>query len=683
MRHQVRRSLSVFVSMCFVTTCFAVSDLASTRASALGDPDLHHSSYGVELTKFVGETISITCPIGNSALFADAGGFWWGLYLTPDTTLHKYDIELGEWYHDGIGANCWHYPTVSFVVPAVYPRSYYIAMWVDIYNSVTESDEDNNIGIVGQMTVYANINLHAISVSGSAFCTQGGTASVSMSLSNTGTQTAEGIDPGVYLSADTIYSQDDILLVGLYKSSLESGATWSGTWDVNLPADLTGVFHYILDVDRYGMLTETDENDNFVISTDTVMIHPASYELDVQVEVDALRMPGDFITLDVLVTYQGIEVDPTEMTWSLFGTENVMDLASARIGVGLYRVQYQLPGDTLPGRHTLVVSATYDAVVGPVIGTSLSVVEVGSPWSSSVLDISVDTSDMYFPYQMATFDVLYSYQGALVDPTERQVEVFGTFRHGAPWIDEERISQGFYRYSTTFPGAPAAPVTLVVNASVQIDYTFCHGVEMKSLPTGASIDGINAYLESITDDIAWISSAVGDLQFNLAALDAKVVDVDGDVATIGTNVGLIKTDLETINGVVSVISGNVATIQTDLGIVKVDVADIRAQVTEINGRTATIHTDIGDLNVDVHWINATIMSTIGNRMRVSTTVGTIDVDKSQIDMSYIPSAIEPKNGVDPAMYVGMAILAMSSFAAGTLTRSSVGPGKGGPRRRSH
>ena len=392
------------------------------------------------------------------------------------------------------------------------------------------------------------------------------------------------------------------------------------------------------------------------------------------------------------------------------------------LAVYWYGMQYVDQGVTPGGTYFYQMRAT------SMLGTSAP-----SSWVSAyvpvapTLDVSVDTSDMYFPYQLASFDVLFSYQGVPVDPTTRCAQLYGTFRHGAPWIDEVRVDTGFYRYSTTFPGAPAAPITLVVNASLETESGTCYGCEMKPLPTGTNIEDINAYLESIANDIAWISSAVGDLQFNMAALDAKVVDVDGDVATLDTDFGEIKTDIgvidtklvsisdgvatvqtslgtlqvwlyevnagmdytdytltwignyvsnltiaaDEINAKLTGIDGRLATIGTDIGIVKVDVADIRAQVTDINGRTATIKTDIGDLNVDVHWINATIMKTIGQSIRIKTTVGMIDVDKDKVDTDYIPWVVEPKNGVNPAMYVGMAILAMSLLAAGALTRGPV------------
>ena len=319
--------------------------------------------------------------------------------------------------------------------------------------------------------------------------------------------------------------------------------------------------------------------------------------------------------------------------------------------------------------------------------------------SPPTLDVTVDTASMYFPSQMVEFNVLFSYLGRPVDPTSCSAVLFGT-SHGTGGVNLNPTghdAEGLYGFSTILPSHyQTGPSTLLVTASLDTGSGVCYGASMKDLPTGAYIDQFNAVLESIQDDIAQVSTDIGHVHFDLAALDAKVVDIHGDIATIGTNVGIIKTKVETINGVVSTIDSNVATIktnlgtfmvdvaaigakvteikgivasiQTDLGVVKTDVANIRAQVTDINGRTATIKTDIGDLNMDVHWINATIMKTIGNVAHIKTTVGTIDVDMSQVDTNYIPWTTEPKNGVDPAMYVGMAILAMSLFAAGALKR---------------
>ena len=319
------------------------------------------------------------------------------------------------------------------------------------------------------------------------------------------------------------------------------------------------------------------------------------------------------------------------------------------------------------------------------------------------LDVTVDTASMYFPSQMVEFNVLFSYLGTPVDPTSCSAVLYGT-SHGTGGVNlilTGHDAVGLYGFSIILPSHyQTGPSTLLVTASLDTGSGVCYGASMMDLPTGAYIDQFNAVLASIRGDIADVSTDIGDVHFDLAALDAKVVDIHGDVAMIGTNVGIIKTNVETINGVVSTIDSNVATvktnlgtfmvdvaaigakvteikgivaaIQTDLGVVKTDVANIRAQVTEINGRTATIKTDIGDLNMDVHWINATIMKTIGNVAHIKTTVGTIDVDMDQVDTNYIPWAVEPKTGADPAIYVGIAVLAMSLFAAGALTR---GPGR--------
>jgi hypothetical protein len=353
-------------------------------------------------------------------------------------------------------------------------------------------------------------------------------------------------------------------------------------------------------------------------------------------------------------------VDKVLLTWEPSSYNGGAEITSYRVyrweggGTATLLTEIAMPNDLVYCDYEVAPGTTYHYCVKAknVRGESPQSNEVtGGVLSLSdlmpQLEVQVDTASMYFPGEIVTFSALFSYQGTPVNPASSSAMLYG-FGDAPMELTAAMIDTGLYEFSTTLPSDPGTGSwTLLVKGTYDPGTGVRQGASMKCLPTGAYIEQFNAWLQSIDDGVASvaldIAGAKDVIMLKLADLDAHVTSVQ--------------------NGVI-------ATIQTKVGEIQTHLSNIDATLVDVQGRIAHVHTDLGDLDWDVRWINATIMRTIGKgiKITVQTTVGTIDVDRDQVDMGYIPWAVEPKKGVDPAIYVGMAVLAMSLFAAGALTR---------------
>ncbi len=97
---------------------------------------------------------------------------------------------------------------------------------------------------------------------------------------------------------------------------------------------------------------------------------------------------------------------------------------------------------------------------------------------------------------------------------------------------------------------------------------------------------------------------------------------------------------------------------------------IHPVLVDIQGKMAVIDTDLGQIRADLKWLNATISAIWKNKIKVSTTIGDIVVDSTKVDSGYISDSTDSNQGLDPAMYVGIAALVISVMA---LVYSHRGP----------
>nr|VFK43142.1 MAG: Serine protease, subtilase family [Candidatus Kentron sp. TC] len=112
-------------------------------------PDLTITSLGTDKTRYTaGESIRITATtknIGN----ASAGSSYTKFYLSRDTSLGSSDIQLRTDSVSGLNAGSWFTRTATANLGSNLSGSYYLIAKADATGRVSESNEGNNIRVIG------------------------------------------------------------------------------------------------------------------------------------------------------------------------------------------------------------------------------------------------------------------------------------------------------------------------------------------------------------------------------------------------------------------------------------------------------------------------------------------------------------------------------------------------------
>jgi hypothetical protein len=102
----------------------------------------------------------------------------------------------------------------------------------------------------------------------------GGKFRISDTVRNVGASLAGGSATRFYLSADELWSEDDVLLGGLRSvPELPPDATSTGTTRVTIPAGTAaGAYYLVACADNTELVVESDETDNCTASTGTIQV---------------------------------------------------------------------------------------------------------------------------------------------------------------------------------------------------------------------------------------------------------------------------------------------------------------------------------------------------------------------------------------------------------------------------
>ncbi|MCW3070371.1 MAG: hypothetical protein JWO44_261 [Bacteroidetes bacterium] len=107
---------------------------------------------------------------------------------------------------------------------------------------------------------------------------QGESGSISYNCINTGTITAPASFTGFYLSADSVYSSDDLLLGDALAPHVIPGIMAYDEANLLIPASVTpGNYYLLLKADNTNLVSETDESNNWYHKA--VIIHPATIDI--------------------------------------------------------------------------------------------------------------------------------------------------------------------------------------------------------------------------------------------------------------------------------------------------------------------------------------------------------------------------------------------------------------------
>lgn len=238
-------------------------------------PDLVISKVTSQQNAAPGGSLSVNTTVKNQGS-ASAGPFKISLYLSPDALITETDREIGYGEVSDLGIGMLREGTAIATVPSdLTPGTYYLGVMVDSQKAVSEENEGNNILFASNMVAVSapaapvqkkTIELADLTVSELTSDTEGtagGIMNVTTSIRNVGKADAGQFIVELYLSSDTVLSDEDILIGMGEVPELPAGTQSDGNASSPIPANITpGQYYFGILVDSENTVPESDENNN-------------------------------------------------------------------------------------------------------------------------------------------------------------------------------------------------------------------------------------------------------------------------------------------------------------------------------------------------------------------------------------------------------------------------------------
>ena len=179
-----------------------------------------------------------------------------------------------------------HTSMMATLPASITPGTYYVGLYVDYGDYISETDENNNIvaSSSAQLTVIdCGPDLEPTSVSGPISGVRGGTAQVSVQIANVGMEDATNVDYSIYLSSDSSISGsgNDVMVGSDVANSIAQGGSWSGNINLGIPSNLgDGCWYWGIIVDPNDSITEMDETNNAMPSSGQFCVEQADLVID-------------------------------------------------------------------------------------------------------------------------------------------------------------------------------------------------------------------------------------------------------------------------------------------------------------------------------------------------------------------------------------------------------------------
>ena len=234
-----------------------------------------------------GSDIYLTLSVTNLGSDNAGSHFYEVLVSTGNSASAIYTgTSLGFTYGTANVPSYTHTSVNATLPTSITPGTYYVGLYVDYGDYISESNENNNIvaSNSAQLTVIdCGPDLEPASVSGPASGVRGGTAQVSVQISNTGMEDTSNVDYNIYLSSDTSITGagNDVLIGSDVSGTITQGNSWSGNVNLGIPSNLgDGCWFWGIIVDPSNSIVEMDENNNAMSSSGQFCVEKADIVID-------------------------------------------------------------------------------------------------------------------------------------------------------------------------------------------------------------------------------------------------------------------------------------------------------------------------------------------------------------------------------------------------------------------
>lgn len=258
---------------------------------------------------FSGNTINVSSWVHNQGSMAIANTGL-GYYLSTDTLYDNGDVYLNVSPVDTLQAGDSSLQQLALTIPiATTTGNYYLLYYADHQVTRAEIDKTNNIAYVPLAITEPQPDLRIQQVALTTdTITVGTTVGLSAFLKNAGIAASGSSTIGYYLSTDSIYSTNDLLLTTENNSGLGIGDSVALNKNITLPNSTTAGNYYILwYADHQNTVAENDETNNVQAMAVTVILPLPDLFLSNAVVAPTTITPGDALNVSCVINNSSIQ----------------------------------------------------------------------------------------------------------------------------------------------------------------------------------------------------------------------------------------------------------------------------------------------------------------------------------------------------------------------------------------
>ncbi len=245
--------------------------LALPITLSIPDIDLTVTSADAPSTVNPGGTVSVSWTVANQGTDPAPNGYWYDyVYLLTDGTYDGSDYYLTSTYISNsppLAAGGDYTRSLTVSIPSVTAGDYYLLFAADASHDVTETDETNNVLALPITLSPSNVDLAVTSANAAPSGDAGGTAGVSWTVTNLGTDPVPNIYwyDYIYLSSDDTYDGADRYVASSYVYNwpqLAAGGSYTNSLTVSIPSVAAGDYYLLFVADGSHYVAEGLEANN-------------------------------------------------------------------------------------------------------------------------------------------------------------------------------------------------------------------------------------------------------------------------------------------------------------------------------------------------------------------------------------------------------------------------------------
>jgi len=305
-----------------------------------------------------------------------------------------------------------------------------------------------------------------------------------------------------------------------------------------------------------------------------------------------------------------------------------------------WKVEWQIPGDaSLSSNYNFVIRSQE---VTDTAGNSGPLVDVSSTTFNLLpvvaLDVQMDVGSIHFKGEIAEFSVLTLLNGKRFGDSATGVTATLYKPDGTTAVlTVSYVATGFFKVAYVISVIdPTGTYTLMVEVGFVTSTTEYSGAAIKSFLISPTLTNWDPMIMYINGTIATVETTIGQLQLDLQAINATLIDIKGDLVVMNSTLGAMYAKINTMNTEIIAINNTLATINTAVGTIQTSLTNLNAMITAINGTVVTINTTIGTIQTSLTNLNATISGLIVNSKNeilaaINTALGTITTQLDDLD----------------------------------------------------